>query len=254
MHAVAEHRIAPLLDLDPDLAEAVAPDDEGAARQSLLVRVASLPAGLWNTDRYERADREAIGLLVVDGVIMREVLANNVVATELLGPGDVVRPWRAASASPLLAAQVRWTVASAARVGILDARVARALGTFPAIASVVAERMTDRSDRLAVLQAIAQLRRVDQRLLILLWHLAERWGRVTPQGVAVALRLSHRVLAQLVGARRPTVSTALGELAQQGEIDRRPDGTWVLTGSQPGQPRPEVTRFIPARRRLLETA
>jgi hypothetical protein len=176
------------------------------------------------------------------------------VATELLGPGDVIRPWRSARESPLLEAGVRWTVAAPVRVVLLDERITRALGAFPAIASILAERMSDRSDRLAVLQAIAQLRCVDQRLLTLFWHLAERWGHVTPDGVAVALRLSHRVLAQLVGARRPTVSTALGDLSQRGEVHRRPDGTWLLTGERAGRPRAEATRFVPARKRLLASA
>ena len=60
------------------------------------------------------------------------------------------------------------------------------------------------------MQAIAHLTRVDDRLLALLWCLAERWGRVVPDGVLVSLRLSHRTLAGMVGARRPSVTTALG--------------------------------------------
>ena len=42
------------------------------------------------------------------------------------------------------------------------------------------------------------------------------------QGVVVPLALTHRILGQLVGARRPTVSTALAELAERGELVRRP--------------------------------
>ena len=30
---------------------------------------------------------------------------------------------------------------------------------------------------------------------MLLWYLAERWGRVTPDGVIVPLRLTHETLA-----------------------------------------------------------
>ena len=52
-------------------------------------------------------------------------------------------------------------------------------------------------------------------------------------GVVVPLALTHRILGQLVGARRPTVSTALGELAERGELVRRVDGSWVLRGSPP---------------------
>ena len=77
------------------------------------------------------------------------------------------------------------------------------------------ERLTQRAQRLAVTQAISQLNRVDRRLLTLFWHLAERWGRMTPDGVLIPLTLSHRMLSQLVGARRPTVSTALAELAER---------------------------------------
>ena len=75
------------------------------------------------------------------------------------------------------------------------------------------DRLSERSERLAITQAISQLRRVDRRLLTLFWHLAERWGRVGTDGVVVPLALTHRMLGQLVGARRPTVSSALRELA-----------------------------------------
>jgi hypothetical protein len=69
--------------------------------------------------------------------------------------------------------------------------------------------------------------------------------------VALPMTLSHRMLGQLIGARRPTVSTALGELAKEGEILRREDGTWLLTGTPVGVPVPELERVIPMRRRLL---
>jgi hypothetical protein len=74
---------------------------------------------------------------------------------------------------------------------------------------------------------------------------------MTPDGVALPMTLSHRLLGQLVGARRPTVSTALGELAREGELERRDDGTWLLTGAPFGIPAVEIGRVIPARRRLL---
>jgi hypothetical protein len=80
---------------------------------------------------------------------------------------------------------------------------------------------------------------VDDRLLALLWCLAERWGRVVPGGVAVNLRLPHRTLAGMVGARRPSVTTALGQLIARGPIERRPDGGWILLGAPPEERRDE---------------
>ena len=65
------------------------------------------------------------------------------------------------------------------------------------------------------------------------------------------MTLSHRMLGQLVGARRPTLSTALGELVAKGELSRRPDGTWLLTGEPVGVPEAQIERVIPIRRRLL---
>jgi len=37
----------------------------------------------------------------------------------------------------------------------------------------------------------------------------------------------------MVGARRPSVTTALGQLMARGEIQRRDDGEWVLKGTPP---------------------
>jgi CRP/FNR family transcriptional regulator, cyclic AMP receptor protein len=69
-------------------------------------------------------------------------------------------------------------------------------------------------------------------LHLLLWHLAGRWGRVHSIGTVLPLRLTHDVLADLVAARRPTVTTALSELARRGLV-RWEDDAWVLTGNAP---------------------
>jgi hypothetical protein len=37
----------------------------------------------------------------------------------------------------------------------------------------------------------------------------------------------------MVGARRPSVTTALGQLMARGEIERRSDGEWLLRGAAP---------------------
>ena len=104
---------------------------------------------------------------------------------------------------------------------------------YPEVTAALLDRVSERSLRLATTQAISQLTGVDRRLKALLWHLAERWGRVSSDGVIVPLALTHRILGQLVGARRPTVSSALAELVTCGELTRRPDGSWLLTGDTP---------------------
>jgi CRP-like cAMP-binding protein len=82
--------------------------------------------------------------------------------------------------------------------------------------------------------AIVHQARVDVRLHMLLWHLAGRWGRVRTDGTVLRLRLTHAVLADLVAARRPTVTTALSELSKRGLV--KTDGEiWVLSGEAPGE-------------------
>jgi CRP-like cAMP-binding protein len=82
--------------------------------------------------------------------------------------------------------------------------------------------------------AIVQKPRVDMRLHMLFWHMAGRWGRVRSDGVILPLTLTHNVLAELVAARRPTVTSALSELAKR-ELVRPADSGWLLSGNPPGE-------------------
>jgi CRP/FNR family cyclic AMP-dependent transcriptional regulator len=69
---------------------------------------------------------------------------------------------------------------------------------------------------------------------MLLWHLAGRWGRVRADGIVVPLRLTHVILADLVAARRPTVTSAITELTRVGLV-RSIDEGWLLSGKPPGE-------------------
>jgi CRP/FNR family cyclic AMP-dependent transcriptional regulator len=248
---VTDRQIASLLELDPDLGLLLAGDRLAAARHDLCAAVHVLETGSWDVERLSGTSPDHIGLLVIDGVLAREVLVSDTVSTELLGPGDVIRPWHLHETASLLRYVIRWNVLTRSRIALLDRRVATQLVAYPEVNAAVIDRVNERALRLAVTQAISQLNRVDRRLLALFWHLAERWGRMTPEGVALPMTLSHRMLGQLVGARRPTVSTALSELVKEGEVARRNDGTWMLTGAPVGVPEPEIERVIPVRRHLL---
>jgi hypothetical protein len=246
-----DRQTARLLELDPDLGLLLPDDRLAAATRELAVAVRVLDAGTWDADAISGTSPDHLGLLIIEGVIAREVLVSDTVSTELLGPGDVVRPWRLQEGGSLLQNEVRWNALTRSRFGLLDRRLSAELGRYPEIGAAIVDRLNERATRLAVTQAISQLNRVDRRLLALFWHLAERWGRMTPAGVALPMTLSHRMLGQLIGARRPTVSTALGELVTQGEIKRRDDGSWLLTGLPVGVPAQQLERVIPLRRRLL---
>jgi hypothetical protein len=213
------------------------------------VRVARVPQGEWQINGDGGGDH--LGVLVLDGVVAYDVLMGGVTSTELLGPGDVLQPWMREH-QPLLRRTVRWHVLAESRVALLDRQFSWQLGGWPEINAALMGRMGDRAERLATAQAIAKLTRVDRRVLAFLWHLAERWGRVTSCGVLVPLTLSHRMLGQIVGARRPTVTAAVRTLVEAGDLLRRPDGSWLLTGTEHVTPvDEEPERLVPPRRRML---
>jgi hypothetical protein len=242
-----------LLQLDPELGQLLTTERRIQAERELRVRITTFPVGEWDGGRLADADPSHLGLLLVDGVLAREVVLSDTVSTELLGPGDIVRPWHLEGPPELLPVAVRWNALAAVRLGLIDRRVSAQLGRYPEIGAVIVDRLSERAQRLAITQAISQLNRVDRRLLALFWHLAERWGRVSREGILVPLALSHRLIGELVGARRPTVSTALAELAREGQLVRRDDGTWLLTG-EPVAASASAAEVIRQRRRLMPAA
>lgn len=240
-----------MFELDPELGQLLTDERREAAERELRVRVTTFPVGEWDGARLADADPTHLGLLVAEGVLAREVVLGDTISTELLGPGDIIRPWHIEGPPELLPVGIRWNALSAIRLGLIDRRAAAALGRYPEVSAVIVDRLSERAQRLAVTQAISQLNRVDRRLLALFWHLAERWGRVAREGIAVPLVLSHRLIGELVGARRPTVSTALAELAREHQLVRREDGTWLLTGEPVAVPPGTAAEVIRQRRRLM---
>jgi CRP/FNR family cyclic AMP-dependent transcriptional regulator len=114
-------------------------------------------------------------------------------------------------------------------------------------------RTLRRSRWLAILLTISSMPRVDARVQALLWHLADRWGHVTLDGVVVPVRLTHDMIGRLVGAHRPSVTTALSELSRAGRISRLPHG-WLLRGDPPAASVPQSPRRARAALRAVDAA
>jgi CRP/FNR family transcriptional regulator, cyclic AMP receptor protein len=247
----APSRTIALLDLDPDLGADLERERLARAGAALQVHVLRLRRGEWAGGELSSIAHQNVGLLLVDGVIAREVVLEDTVSTELLGAGDLIRPWTGHGDPHLLEQRVRWQVLADARLAVLGRAFGAAVTRYPEISGALLDRACMRAQRLATMQAIAHLNPVDRRLISLFWHLAERWGRMTAEGVVVPLTLSHRLLGELVGARRPTVSTALAALERDGKLLRRSDATWLVTGEPPGTTARAVPRVISHRRKLL---
>jgi CRP-like cAMP-binding protein len=230
----SSQRLVRLLDVEPELAARLREDDRAEARERLLLRVTDVPPGDWRLEAEGRHGRP-FGLVVVEGLMLQQVGLGGRSALQLLGAGDLVLPELAAPS--MLEADLRWTAAVPSRVAVLDDRLQLPFALWPGLAIGLVERAGRQLARTAVHNAISQLPRVDQRLEALFWDLAERWGHVTPSGIHIPLELSHEVLAQMVGGKRPTITLALADLADRSILVRRPDRTWLVVAEAPSLPR-----------------
>jgi CRP/FNR family cyclic AMP-dependent transcriptional regulator len=229
----SSRRLIRVLEADPDLGQALdGPELAEATRQAVGTLEVAEP-GPWRP-RGVHDGKLLFGGLICDGLLVRELALGSSVSAEMLGAGDVLVPYDADQAVPFVPSEMGWTVLETVRIAWLDAPFAVATRRWPQLGVALLQRAQRRADRLAVTQAIAQITRVDDRVLALLWHLSERWGRVTPAGVILPFKLTHKAIARLVGAQRPSVTTALTALEKGGLVARREDGAWVLgTPQQP---------------------
>jgi hypothetical protein len=222
-----------IVDADPDLAERLDASELDRARREAVTRVQRLTPGDWDVAGALEADVHHRGFLIVDGLLSRTVNVLGRRCVELIGPCDVMRPWQWDDEGSHVHAEVGWAVLEPARLAVLDHRLVVRITPWPQLGVELFNRGTRRAHHLAVALAIAHHQRVDDRLLLTLWHLAERWGRVHTEGIIVPLPLSHQRLADIVGAHRPSVTTAMGDLTRAGAVSRRENGDWVLHGQPP---------------------
>jgi CRP/FNR family cyclic AMP-dependent transcriptional regulator len=236
-----------VFDLDPALLSEL---DAGTAQIVRARGVADSPVlrrGRWTPPAGAEPGPGAVGLLVLDGLLTRTIHFAGHESPELVGAGDLLRPWEEDDGIGSLAFDTEWRVLERTTVALLDARFAARICRAPGLVSALLGRTLERSRWLSFQLAIAHVRRAEPRVQMLLWHLADRWGRVTPSGTVVPLRLTHGTIARLVCMRRPTVSATLTRLVRQGELARNDDGTWTLTASPPDLDRVGPRRDDPRR-------
>src|ERR687887_614439 len=123
-------------------------------------------------------------------------------------------------------------LADALLLAALDRRWSLRMRAYPDVGIELTARAMRRSRRLANMFAIASYPHLEERLHLLLWELADRYGTVRPDGVYVPVPMTHEVISELAAARRPSVSAALGRLSSVGAVERLPDG-WLLHGEAP---------------------
>lgn len=224
---------APLLDLDSDLGAALDSGRVAAARDAVVVRLAEIPRGPWKPGANPFAVRPGFGLLVLEGFIVRRATLEGRTALDLIGPGDVTRPWQLGDPDAPYVVVTEVRALSDVRLAVLDGRACAEIAPYPEILDALAWRLMLRGRRVVAQLVLAQLSAVESRLLIALWGLAYQWGRVCRDGTIVDVPLTHELLGNLVGARRPSVTHALTALAERGAIARHGSRGWLLIGDPP---------------------
>jgi CRP/FNR family transcriptional regulator, cyclic AMP receptor protein len=214
---------------DPYLAEDISPRRRKDAEEMCTAGTLKIKRGRWSG--WPRDD-DRFGLLVLEGLLLRRVDVGGRHAVELLGAGDVIRPYEIDEHEHTLERTTAWRALQATRLAVLDEGVLNRMASYPRVIGRLLDRSVDRSRRLTVNLAIMHHRRVDVRLLMLFWHLADRWGRPSDRRVLVPFRLSHAVLADLVAAQRPTITTALSDLERRQLLRPMSEG-WLLLGGPP---------------------
>jgi CRP/FNR family transcriptional regulator, cyclic AMP receptor protein len=216
------------LEADPDLARNL-PADSNTLRQEIVADVLELPVGEWRPGNSEPQPGH-LGYLLIGGLLLRRIGIDGSRSAELIASGDLIRPW---IEDPISFNSVEWRVMEPVRLAVLDRRVGIRICSSPELTAALLDRVMLRTRSLAIHAATENIRGLENRLLALFWHLVERFGRRDRGAVVVPVRLTHETISLLVGARRPSVTTALGALTKRGALERREDGTWLLHGLPP---------------------
>jgi CRP-like cAMP-binding protein len=229
----------PLLDARLVLTEQLTAD-ERAELAGISLPVITVDPGALDLELLLTQHR-AFGATVFEGLVMSSLRVGEQTGIHLLGPGDLLVP--RSDLRPSWLAELDFRTAVPIRLGLLGNDLLAAVYRWPRLLQGLYGSMGDQLQRLTVQLVICQLPRVEDRIMAMLWLLADSWGHVTPGGVRMPLALTHETLGALVGARRPTVTLALRKLTDDGALVAQDPG-WLLLSS-PAQPAEPTRRIVP---------
>src|SRR5205814_8261104 len=113
-----------VLEEDPDLCAGLDEADRRRATRDCLATEIRLSPGLWSAEAVSDAIGHGIGFLVLTGLLTRRVQTDGRAGAELLGEGDLLRPWEDDGAISTVPLDASWRVLAPTRVAVLDLRFA----------------------------------------------------------------------------------------------------------------------------------
>src|SRR5438105_4702935 len=157
---------------DPELAEELDERRRLTAIRTCMAATVRVAKGSWSPRAKAPRMRQGIGLLVLEGLLASRVGLDGRFGAELLGSGDLLRPWQQEDAEASLPHTGEWVVLRAARMAVLDRDFALRLAHYPEVTAALFGRAIRRSRQLALSMAIVHQPRIDVRLHMFFWGLA----------------------------------------------------------------------------------
>lgn len=230
---VSSGRFVSVLDADPDLARDVPEDQHERASRCSRAEVTTWYPHEENPLPASMAEPGAHGLLVLEGSAAGRFVRAGRTRAELVGPEDLLRPWVQLDGLLGTAGTMEWEVLEPMRMAILDRRWASSMSPWPQVCAGLLDRLVLKGRRLCFQMTAAGHPRGEDRVRLQLWQLAEQWGRVTSEGIVIDVPVTHRLLAELTGSRRPTITSAIGRLRSEGELTPLDGRRFLLHGAPP---------------------
>lgn len=217
-----------LADIDPELLPQLGDEEREEVKQvslptlELSERAVDLRATLHDAGAY--------GGVLLEGMLQQQLRIGARMSLRLLPLGEVVVAAQPPTSMVLSATE--WQAAGLARFALLGREFNFAVRRWPQLHVNLQVRMAEQAERVAAQLMISQLPKVEDRVLAMLWLLAESWGRVTPAGTTLPMSPTHEALGAMIGARRSTVTLALGALSSRGALVHQDLG-WLLLERSP---------------------
>jgi CRP/FNR family transcriptional regulator, cyclic AMP receptor protein len=225
LRSVGQGKEVLVLEADPELAADVVSNERSRAVQASRAPVRVFSVGEWQFD--PAPDRTSLGALILMGMLVLRMDLGECSHLEVLGRGDVLNPWLLGTETTLQE-QVRVHVMQSGCVALLNRTFALQMTPWPEVFAALMRRQIVRTRRMILQASILSRSRVDERLELMLWRLGEQFGSLTREGLLVRLPFTHLQLAEMIAARRSTVSLAVSRLVADDRLRRPGRNQWLL--------------------------
>src|SRR5579884_1716375 len=215
----------PLLEAAPWLGSALTAAESRQASEALPTVVFRVPAG----HTLFPIPQDLVGLVVTEGLLAARLRISGYTSTVILGSGDMVCACDIEGPQGSMPEERSVRALTTVTLVAVDHPLLRSCLRWPPVARCLLDCLTQRLRLGSLSLALHQSPRVEERLWLALWQLADRFGRVSPSGAVVTLpRVTHRVLAEVVAVRRPSVTSAMKRLRDSGLVEVTGRHRWLL--------------------------